>query len=106
MVNFDDYLVPRFPRGTANRVWDYVHVGATVPLPPPDATKPCSLLLAAVGDAEGCPLREVNPRYTGFRLRPDWPAPISTVAQEARTVLRLLTRGGPAPTSWSPTMPS
>lgn len=99
VVNFDDYLVPRFPRGTpANRVWDYVHVGATVLLPPPDATKPCSLLLAAVGDAEGCPLREVNPRYTGFLPPPvfDWPGTnlLAFVAQEARTVLRLLTRGG------------
>ena len=41
VVNYDDYLVPRFPRGTpANRVWDYVHAGATVLLPPPDAQGP------------------------------------------------------------------
>ena len=100
VVNNDDYLVPRFPRGTpANRLWDYVHVGATVLLPPPhNPTVPPALLVAAIGDAPGCPLREVNPRYSGFLPPPifDWPGTqlLAFAAQEARVVVRLLTRGG------------
>ncbi len=102
VVNYDDYLVPRFPRGTpANRIWDYVHAGATVVLPPADGGRdgvPAAVHIAPVGDALGCPLKEVNPQYRGFVppwafewLRTNLPA---FAAQEVRTVIRLLTRGG------------
>lgn len=136
VVNEDDLLVPRFPRGTpANRLWDYVHVGPTVMLPAAidgvatlrgggnDAhagrrdveeeeeeaggtagtqysTGGATVHVAPVGDARGCPLKEVNPRYRGFV--PPWAFEWSRTnlpafyAQEARTVWRLLTRGGVA----------
>jgi hypothetical protein len=100
VVNHDDYVVPRYPRGTpANRIWDYVHAGATVLLPPSDASSAASVVsIAAVGDAAGCPLKEVNPRYRG--VLPPWLFEWSRtnlpafVLQEARSVWRLLTRGG------------
>ena len=101
VVNYDDYLVPRYPRGTpANRLFDYVHVGATVLLPPTDAASPLCIRVARTGDARGCPLKEINPRYRGI-VPPtlfEWPQTNLPrfVLAEARAVWRLLTRGGVA----------
>ena len=102
VVNFDDYLVPRFPRGTpANRLFDYVHAGATVTLPPKDDKEDEALTIrvATIGDARGCPLKEVNPRYRGVvpPLLFEWPSTNLPrfVLQEVRAVRRLIeTRGG------------
>ena len=99
VVNFDDFLVPRFPRGTpANRLFDYVHAGATVLLPAAEADEPLTIRVAPIGDARGCPLKEVNPRYRGIvpPLVFEWSSTNLPrfVLAEVRSVWRLVTRGG------------
>lgn len=102
-VHADDLLVPRFPRGApANRIYDYVHAGATVRLPAADApAEDAAVRVAPVGDAPGCSLREVDPRYDGLFPPLDvrrWRASNlgAFALAEARTLLRLF-RVGLAP---------